>query len=162
MAVRMRLRREGKKKQPFYRVVVADSRSPRDGRYIEDIGFYQPTHDPSTIEIKNERALYWLGVGAQPSDQVKQLLRITGIWEEFKPGDKGRDRSAQHEAKAAKAAERDARIAEAEAADAARVAEAQANKEAELASAAADADAEAVEADAADADAGEPEAVEAE
>lgn len=155
MAVRMRLRREGKKKQPFYRVVVADSRSPRDGRYIEDIGYYQPTHDPSTIEIKNDRALYWLGVGAQPSDQVKQLLRVTGIWEEFKPGDKGRDRTAQNEAKAAKAAERDARIAEAEAADAARVAEAQAAKEAELAAAEADADAEEAEADAADAEAAE-------
>ena len=168
MAVRMRLRREGKKKQSFYRVVVADSRSPRDGRYIEDIGYYQPTHDPSTIEIKHDRALYWLGVGAQPSDQVKQLLRITGVWEEFKPGDTGRDRSAQHEAKAAKAAERDARIAEAEAADAKRVADAQAAKEAEVAAAQADADAEEAEADAADAaaeaeaDAGESDAVEAE
>ncbi|WP_336250132.1 30S ribosomal protein S16 [Stomatohabitans albus] len=157
MAVRMRLRREGKKKQPFYRVVVADSRSPRDGRYIEDIGYYQPTHDPSTIEIKNDRALYWLGVGAQPSDQVKQLLRITGVWEEFKPGDKGRDRTAQHEAKAAKAAERDKRVAEALAADAARVAEALAAKEAEIANAAADADAEEAEADAADAAAAEAE-----
>ena len=58
MAVRMRLRREGKKKQPFYRVVVADARSPRDGRYIEDIGYYQPLNDPSTIEINSERALY--------------------------------------------------------------------------------------------------------
>ncbi len=88
MSVRMRLRREGKKKAPFYRVVVADSRSPRDGRYIEDVGFYQPLNDPSTIEINGERALYWLGNGVQPSDQVKQLLRVTGIWEEFKPGDK--------------------------------------------------------------------------
>lgn len=95
MAVRMRLRREGKKKQPFYRVVVADARSPRDGRYIEDIGYYQPLNDPSTIEINSERALYWLGNGVQPSDQVKQLLRVTGIWEEFKPGDPGRDRTAK-------------------------------------------------------------------
>lgn len=128
--VKIRLKRIGMKKNPFYRVVVADERSPRDGRFIEDIGYYQPTHDPSTIEIKSDRALYWLGVGAQPSDQVKQLLRVSGIWEEFKPGDKGRDRSAKHEAQAAAAAERDKRIAEAEAADAARVMEALAAKEA--------------------------------
>ncbi|HEY8338586.1 MAG TPA: 30S ribosomal protein S16 [Egibacteraceae bacterium] len=91
MAVKLRLRREGKKKQPFYRVVVADARSPRDGRYIEDIGYYQPLHDPSTIKIDSERALYWLRNGAQPTDAVLQLLRVQGIWEQFKPGDKGRD-----------------------------------------------------------------------
>jgi small subunit ribosomal protein S16 len=97
----MRLRREGKKKQPFYRVVVADSRSPRDGRYIEDIGYYQPTHDPSTISIDSDRALHWLRNGAQPSEPVVKLLRIEGIWEQFKPGDIGRDRTAAHERKAA-------------------------------------------------------------
>ena len=80
MAVRMRLRREGKKKQPFYRVVVADARSPRDGRYIEDIGYYQPLNDPSTIEINSERALYWLGneefqAVLQTSDSFKEELR---------------------------------------------------------------------------------------
>lgn len=92
MAVKMRLRREGKRKQPFYRVVVADARSPRDGRFIEDIGYYQPLREPSSIEIKRERALYWLGEGVQPSDAVRQLLRVSGIWEEFRPGDVGRQR----------------------------------------------------------------------
>ncbi|MEE8603272.1 30S ribosomal protein S16 [Euzebya tangerina] len=138
MAVRMRLRREGKKKAPYYRVVVADSRSPRDGRYIEDIGFYQPLNDPSTIEINSERALYWLGNGVQPSDQVKQLLRVSGIWEEFKPGDPGRDRTAKIEQRAKEAAARDAKIAEAEAAAAKELADKRAAEEAE-AQAAADA-----------------------
>ena len=93
MAVKMRLRREGKRKQPYYRVVVADSRSPRDGRFIEDIGYYQPLREPSGITIDRDRALYWLGEGVQPSDAVRQLLRVTGIWEEFRPGDPGRQRS---------------------------------------------------------------------
>jgi small subunit ribosomal protein S16 len=92
MAVKMRLRREGKRKQPFYRVVVADGRSPRDGRFIEDIGYYQPLREPSEISIDRDRALYWLGEGVQPSDAVRQLLRVTGIWEEFRPGDVGRRR----------------------------------------------------------------------
>ncbi|WP_341253426.1 30S ribosomal protein S16 [Euzebya pacifica] len=131
MAVRMRLRREGKKKQPFYRVVVADARSPRDGRYIEDIGYYQPLNDPSTIEINSERALYWLGNGVQPSDQVKQLLRVTGIWEEFKPGDPGRDRTAKIEERRKAAEDRDAKIAEAEAAAAKELADKAAAEEAE-------------------------------
>ena len=89
MAVKMRLRREGKKKQPFYRVVVADVRSPRDGRYIEDIGYYQPLHDPSTIAINRDRALYWLRNGVQPTDAVAKLLQIEGIWQEFKPAGDG-------------------------------------------------------------------------
>jgi small subunit ribosomal protein S16 len=89
MAVKMRLRREGKKKQPFYRVVVADVRSPRDGRYIEDIGYYQPLHDPSTIAINRDRALYWLRNGVQPTDAVAKLLQIEGIWQEFKPTEDG-------------------------------------------------------------------------
>ncbi|HWH32884.1 MAG TPA: 30S ribosomal protein S16, partial [Egibacteraceae bacterium] len=120
MAVKMRLRREGKKKQPFYRVVVADSRSPRDGRYIEDIGYYQPTHEPSTISIDGDRALYWLRNGAQPSEPVLKLLRIQGIWEEFKPGDTGRDRSEANARKAAQRAAKEeaARKAEQEAATA--------------------------------------------
>ena len=120
MAVKMRLRREGKKKQPFYRVVVADVRSPRDGRFIEDIGFYQPLHEPSTISIDRERALYWLRNGVQPSDAVVNLLRIEGIWEEFKPGDPGKDRSAKH---AAREAARKAKEAEREAAEARAAAE---------------------------------------
>ena len=114
MAVKMRLRREGKKKQPFYRVVVADVRSPRDGRFIEDIGYYQPTHDPSTIKIDHERALYWLRTGVQPSDAVRKLLRIEGIWEEYKPGDTGRDRSLKHQQRARRAEEQAATRAEAE------------------------------------------------
>ncbi len=107
MAVKMRLRREGKKKQPFYRVVVADVRSPRDGRFIEDIGYYQPIHEPSTISIDRDRALHWLRNGVQPSEAVVKLLRIQGIWEEFRPGDTGRDRSAKHQARAQAAAARD-------------------------------------------------------
>jgi small subunit ribosomal protein S16 len=105
MAVKMRLRREGKRKQPFYRVVVADGRSPRDGRFIEDIGYYQPLREPSEIAIDRDRALYWLGEGVQPSDAVRQLLRVSGIWEDFKPGDQGRQRpravAAQQKASAA-------------------------------------------------------------
>lgn len=81
--VKIRLMRVGKRKQPSYRVVVADSRSPRDGRIIEAIGHYQPRQDPSVVEIDNERALYWLKNGAQASDTVRQLLRITGAWSEF-------------------------------------------------------------------------------
>lgn len=96
MSVKLRLRREGTKKRPHYRVVAADTRSPRDGRFIEILGEYHPLENPSRIQINGERALYWLRVGAQPSDQVKQLLRIEGIWQEFKPDDKPkRDRSAK-------------------------------------------------------------------
>ena len=83
MAVRIRLRRMGKTKRPFYRVVVADQRSPRDGRFIENIGRYHPLEDPSVIEIDEERALHWLRVGAQPSNTVKVLMTKTGIWERF-------------------------------------------------------------------------------
>jgi small subunit ribosomal protein S16 len=76
MAVKIRLTRIGKKKQPSYRVVVADSRSPRDGRYIEQIGRYDPRQDPSLVEIDDERATYWLSQGAQPSAQVRKLIAI--------------------------------------------------------------------------------------
>lgn len=78
MAVKIRLTRVGKKRQPSYRVVVADSRSPRDGRYIEQIGRYDPTADPSIVEIDTERASYWMERGAQPSSQVRKLLEISG------------------------------------------------------------------------------------
>ena len=81
--VKIRLMRVGKTKQPSYRVVVADSRSPRDGRIIEAIGHYHPRQDPSEIVIKSDRAVYWLGRGAQPSNTVKNLLRISGAWAEF-------------------------------------------------------------------------------
>ena len=91
MATKIRLKRLGKIHAPFYRVVVADSRSRRDGRVIEEIGKYHPTEEPSLIEITSERALYWLGVGAQPTAQVEVLLKITGDWQKFKglPGTEG-------------------------------------------------------------------------
>jgi small subunit ribosomal protein S16 len=73
----------GSNKRPFFRVVVADQRSPRDGRFIENIGKYHPLDDPSVIEIDQGRALHWLRVGAQPSDQVRNLLRKIGVWDEF-------------------------------------------------------------------------------
>ncbi len=79
MAVKIRLKRMGKKKAPFYRVVVADSRSPRDGRLIEEIGYYDPTKDPSVIKIDEEKAKKWLSTGAQPTDTVAKILKIAGI-----------------------------------------------------------------------------------
>ncbi|MDR0885860.1 MAG: 30S ribosomal protein S16 [Clostridiales Family XIII bacterium] len=75
MSVKIRLKRMGAKKKPFYRVVVADSRSPRDGRFIEEIGYYDPLKDPAEINIKADRAAEWLGNGAQPTDTVKALLK---------------------------------------------------------------------------------------
>ena len=83
MAVRLRLMRMGKKKQPTYRVVAADSRKARNGRFIEIVGTYNPRQEPSLIEIDNERALHWLRHGAQPSERVQKLLVISGAWEEF-------------------------------------------------------------------------------
>jgi small subunit ribosomal protein S16 len=88
MAVKIRLKRFGKKRAPFYRVVVMDARTKRDGRAIEEIGKYHPTEEPSIIEINSERAQYWLSVGAQPTDQVTALLKLTGDWGTFK-GEKG-------------------------------------------------------------------------
>jgi len=79
MATRIRLKRMGAKKVPFYRLVVADSRSPRDGRFIEEIGYYDPTKKPSVININEERALYWIKTGAQPSETAKSLLNKAGI-----------------------------------------------------------------------------------
>jgi small subunit ribosomal protein S16 len=87
VAVKIRLKRMGKIRAPYYRIVVADSRTKRDGRVIEEIGKYHPTEEPSFIEVKSERALYWLGVGAQPSPQVEAILKLTGDWGTFK-GDK--------------------------------------------------------------------------
>ena len=83
MAVKLRLMRMGKKKQPTYRVVAADSRKARNGRFIEIVGTYNPRQEPSLIEIDNERALHWLRHGAQPSERVQKLLVISGAWEEF-------------------------------------------------------------------------------
>jgi len=82
MAVKLRLMRMGKKKQPTYRVVAADSRSPRNGRFIEIIGTYEPRQDPSVIKIDNERAVHWLEHGAQPTERVAKLLKISGAWTE--------------------------------------------------------------------------------
>jgi small subunit ribosomal protein S16 len=83
MSVKIRLKRVGKKKAPSYRVVVADSRSPRDGRIIENIGWYNPLVEPSAIHIDEEKAFKWLNVGAQPTDSVASLLKRTGAMERF-------------------------------------------------------------------------------
>jgi len=90
----------GKIHAPFYRVVIMNSRTKRDGRAIEEIGKYHPTHEPSIIEINSERVQYWLGVGAQPTEQVAALLKITGDWQKFKglPGTEGTLRLAQPKA----------------------------------------------------------------
>ncbi|GAB3602111.1 30S ribosomal protein S16 [Microbacterium aureliae] len=87
MAVKIRLKRLGKIRAPYYRIVVADSRTKRDGRVIEEIGKYHPTEQPSFIEVDSDRAQYWLGVGAQPTEQVRAILKLTGDWGRFK-GDK--------------------------------------------------------------------------
>ncbi|MFF5171247.1 30S ribosomal protein S16 [Micromonospora sp. NPDC000089] len=84
MAVKIRLLRMGKIRNPQYRIVVADSRTKRDGRAIEFVGVYQPKEDPSIIEVRSERVQYWLSVGAQPSEAVQRLLELTGDWQKFK------------------------------------------------------------------------------
>ncbi|WP_110204994.1 30S ribosomal protein S16 [Nocardioides daejeonensis] len=91
MAVKIRLKRLGKIRVPQYRIVVVDSRKKRDGRVIEEIGKYHPKEDPSFIEVTSDRAQYWLGVGAQPTEAVEVLLKITGDWQKFKglPGTEG-------------------------------------------------------------------------
>jgi len=143
VATKIRLKRLGKIRAPYYRVVVADSRTKRDGRVIEEIGKYHPTEEPSLIEIDSERAQYWLGVGAQPTEQVAALLKITGDWQKFKglPGAEGtlRTKAAAADVKAAvdavaadaekakaKASEKKAAAAEAPAADEAPVEDEQA------------------------------------
>lgn len=143
MAVKIRLKRLGKIRAPYYRVVVADSRTKRDGRVIEEIGKYHPTEEPSLIEITSERAQYWLGVGAQPTEQVLALLKVTGDWQKFKglPGAEGTLRTkagktdaataveavaAEAEKVKAKAAEAKAAAPAAEAADESAEAEAEA------------------------------------
>ena len=84
MAVKIRLKRMGKIRAPHYRIVIVDSRKKRDGKVIEEIGLYHPKEDPSYISVVSDRAQYWLGVGAQPSEAVHKLLRITGDWQKFK------------------------------------------------------------------------------
>ena len=83
MAVKIRLKRMGKIRNPQYRIVVMDSRTKRDGRAIEEIGIYQPKSDPSIIQVKSERAQYWLGVGAQPTETVVKLFKLSGDWQAF-------------------------------------------------------------------------------
>ena len=94
MAVKIRLKRLGKLRTPHYRIVVADSRKKRDGRVIEEIGRYIPTENPSFIEVDSERALYWLGVGAQPTEQVEVILKLTGDFQKSK-GDKDAKNTVQ-------------------------------------------------------------------
>ena len=79
MAVKIRLRRMGQKKAPFYRIIVADSRSPRDGKFIEEIGYYDPTQEPSVIKVDEEAAKKWLGNGAQPTEMVGKIFKVAGI-----------------------------------------------------------------------------------
>jgi small subunit ribosomal protein S16 len=96
VAVKIKLMRMGKIRAPYYRIVVADARTKRDGRAIEEIGKYHPTEDPSLIEVDSERAQYWLGVGAQPTEPVTAILKVTGDWQKFKgePGAEGTLRTA--------------------------------------------------------------------
>jgi small subunit ribosomal protein S16 len=97
VAVKIRLKRMGKIRQPHYRVVVVDSRKKRDGKVIEEIGKYHPKEEPSFIEVTSERAQYWLGVGAQPSPAVEAILKVTGDWQRFKglPGTEGTLKTAE-------------------------------------------------------------------
>ena len=101
MAVRLRLMRIKKKKQPTYRVVAADARSPRDGRFIEIVGTYNPRTEPSEIKIDNAKAVRWLRDGAQPSDRVVKLLKVSGAWEAFESGTSVEDLEAAAAAEAA-------------------------------------------------------------
>jgi small subunit ribosomal protein S16 len=97
VAVKIKLKRMGKIRVPQYRIVVADSRTKRDGRAIEELGIYQPMEDPSLIRIDSERVQYWLGVGAQPTEPVQAILKVTGDWQRFKglPGAEGTLRTAE-------------------------------------------------------------------
>ena len=113
MAVKIRLMRVGKKKQPTYRVVVADSHSPRDGRFIEILGQYEPRQEPSVVKIDSDKALAWIEKGAQPTEQVRNLLRIQGVWGTF---ESSRASKPAPKAKAAKPATKSASKAAAPAA----------------------------------------------
>ena len=95
MAVKLRLTRVGKTKQPEYRIVAADSRSPRDGRFIEILGHYNPRTDPSTLSVDNDKAVKWLTQGAQPTERVRKLLEISGALEQFSAA-KGSERERRH------------------------------------------------------------------
>lgn len=86
VAVKLRLMRMGKTKQPTYRIVAADARSPRDGKFIEIVGTYEPRQDPSRVLIDNDKAMAWLRKGAQPTERVETLFKQSGLWDEFKAG----------------------------------------------------------------------------
>jgi small subunit ribosomal protein S16 len=151
VAVKIRLKRLGKIRAPYYRIVVVDGRAKRDGRVIEEIGKYHPTEDPSYIEVNSERVQYWLGVGAQPTEPVLAQLKLTGDWQKFKglPYEPGKLKvPARHAAEAAKEAQAAIEAAEAEALKkvaAQAEAKAKAEKEAAEAEAKAAQDAEAPE-----------------
>jgi small subunit ribosomal protein S16 len=97
VAVKLRLMRMGKTKQPTYRIVAADARSPRNGRFIEIIGTYEPLQEPSRVLVDNDKVVSWLRKGAQPTDRVARLLKISGAWDEFKGGTEPRPAAARGE-----------------------------------------------------------------
>lgn len=141
MATRIRLKRMGKKFYAFYRIVVVDQRKKRDGEVIEQIGTYDPNTQPSTIHVKSDRAQYWLGVGAQPSDAVLALFKVTGDWQKFKhlPGAEGHYKEPAQKSSAAEAVEKASNAAQKLKADKA-AKEEKAKKEAEAKAAADKAD----------------------
>lgn len=97
VAVRIRLKRMGAKKQPFYRLVVADARSPRDGRFIAEVGYYDPTANPTVIKVEEDKVLEWLGKGAQPSETVKALLAKVGVMRKYQELKQGQRRAGGDE-----------------------------------------------------------------
>jgi small subunit ribosomal protein S16 len=105
MAVKIRLRRMGAHKRPFYRIVVADSRSPRDGRFIQELGYYNPLTDPADVKLDVESAKKWISTGAQPTDTVRALLKKAGVFDALKPAPAGTDGSAEADGTAGTAAE---------------------------------------------------------
>jgi len=163
VAVKIRLKRMGKIRAPYYRIVVADSRTKRDGRALEEIGKYHPTEEPSLIEVNSDRARYWLGVGAQPTEQVMAILKITGDWQAFKglPGAEGTLRTAAPKADKKLAFEAAAREAMSEPKDGATTARAKKSRPKAEEPKAPVADAPAVDAPAVEAPAVEAPAVEA-
>ncbi len=145
MAVKIRLKRMGKIRSPHYRIVVMDSRTKRDGRAIEEIGLYHPKNDPSVIQVNSERAQYWLGVGAQPTETVVSLLKASGDWQKFTGEDSPSGIKPQPE-RADKVARFNAALAEADNEPASAAISGRAKKKAEEAEAAVAADATADEA----------------
>jgi small subunit ribosomal protein S16 len=113
VAVKLRLMRMGKKKQPTYRVVAADVRSPRDGRFIEIVGIYDPRREPSDIRIDNDKAVAWLSKGAQPTDTVRKLLKVSGAWEQYEVDRPAKPAKASRTAKPAKKASKATKAAKA-------------------------------------------------